>query len=442
MHEQKTPIQKLNILPSLPEVFNSVPIPNTKNFFRKAFAFFGPGLMVAVGYMDPGNWATDIAGGSRYGYTLLSVILFSNFFAILLQYLSLKLGIVAERDLAQACRSYYSRYVSLALFIFAEIAIIACDLAEVLGAAIALNLLFGMPYWLGVLITLLDVFLVLYLQSKAFRYLEAFTGALIVVIFLCFGYEILMAQPVWRDVFFAMAPKREIISNPEMLYIAIGILGATVMPHNLYLHSSIVQTRQYERTIEGKRKAILFASIDSTGALVLAFFVNAFILILAASAFHKNGYQNVNDITQAFHLLDPILGTTSISSILFAIALLASGQNSTLTGTLSGQIVMEGFLDLKMAAWLRRLLTRLLAVLPALFFVLWRGEKGTADLLVLSQVILSMQLSFAVIPLILFTNDKNKMGAFVNSFLMKISAWSVAGIIVVLNCYLLWVMIF
>ena len=430
------------IQPSLPEVFNSVKIPNTKSFARKAFAFFGPGLMIAVGYMDPGNWATDIAGGSKYGYTLLSVVLFSNFFAILLQYLALKLGIVVERDLAQACRSYYSRPVSIALFVFAEIAIIACDLAEVLGAAIALNLLFGMPYWLGVLVTLLDVFIILYLQTKAFRYIEAFVGALILIIFLCFGYEILMAQPAWREVFSALAPRKEIFVNKDLLYLAIGILGATVMPHNLYLHSSIVQTRQYARTIEGKRKAIFFASLDSTVSLVLAFFINAFILILAASAFNKNGYQNVADITDAYHLLDPILKTATLSSTLFAVALLAAGQNSTLTGTISGQVIMEGFLNLKMAAWLRRLLTRLLAILPALFFILWRGEKGTSDLLVLSQVIISMQLSFAVVPLVLFTNDKNKMGEFANSFFLKIAAWMVTSIIIVLNAYLLWTLIF
>lgn len=443
MHEQKIVNQKKEIAlgwqlsPSLPEVFSSVAVPDTKNFLKKAFAFFGPGLMIAVGYMDPGNWATDIAGGSKYGYTLLSVILFSNFFAILLQYLSLKLGIVIERDLAQACRTYYSRPVSIALFIFAEIAIIACDLAEVLGAAIALNLLFGMPYWLGVLVTLLDVFIILYLQTKAFRYIEAFVGALIFIIFLCFGYEILMSQPAWREVFSALVPRKEIFTNHDLLYLAIGILGATVMPHNLYLHSSIVQTRQYSRSPEGKRKAILFASIDSTVSLVLAFFINAFILILAAATFHKNGYHDVADISDAYHLLDPILKTATLSSTLFAIALLAAGQNSTLTGTISGQIIMEGFLNLKMAAWLRRLLTRSLAVLPALFVILWRGEKGTSDLLVLSQVVISMQLSFAVVPLVLFTSDKNKMGVFVNSGLMKISAWCVAAIIIVLNGYLL-----
>ena len=315
-------------------------------------------------------------------------------------------------------------------------------MAEVLGAAIALNLLFGMPYWLGVLVTLLDVFIVLYLQTKAFRYIEAFVGALIVIIFLCFGYEILMAQPVWREVFSALAPRTEIIADKNILYLAIGILGATVMPHNLYLHSSIVQTRQYKRTTEGKRKAILFASIDSTGSLILAFFINAFILILAASAFHHNGYKNVTDITEAYHLLDPILGTTSLSSMLFAIALLAAGQNSTLTGTLGGQIIMEGFLNLKMKAWLRRLLTRLLAVGPALFFVILKGEQGTADLLVLSQVIISMQLSFAVVPLVIFTSDKNKMGVFANSILLKIMAWLVTVIIIGLNGYLIWGMIF
>jgi manganese transport protein len=422
--------------PSLPEVFASIPVPKTGSSWRKMFAFAGPGLMVAVGYMDPGNWATDIAGGAKFGYTLLSVILISNFFAMLLQHLSLKLGIVTGRDLAQACRDAYPRPVALALWFLAEIAIAACDLAEVLGSAIALNLLFGMPLWLGCLVTVADVLVILYFQGRGFRFIEAIVAALIFTIMLCFGYEMFVSHPAFRDIAKGLIPQKEIVMNPEMLYIAIGILGATVMPHNLYLHSSIVQTRKIEQTTEGVRSAIKFATIDSTVSLLLAFFVNAAILILAAATFHKNGMNDVADITVAYRLLDPIVGA-AFSSTLFAIALLAAGQNSTLTGTLAGQIVMEGFLNIRLKPWLRRLITRLIAVIPALFVTAYYGEKGTADLLVLSQVILSLQLSFAVIPLVSLTGSKAKMGVFANKMGLKVAAWVVSAIIIGLNIYLL-----
>jgi manganese transport protein len=422
--------------PSLPEVFASIDVPKNAKTWQKMRAFAGPGLMVAVGYMDPGNWATDIAGGAKFGYTLLSVILISNFFAMLLQHLSLKLGIVTGRDLAQACRDAYGRPAAMTLWFLAEIAIAACDLAEVLGSAIALNLLFGMPLWLGCLMTVADVLVILYFQGRGFRLLEAIVGGLIFTIMLCFGYEIAVSHPSFAAIAGGLLPKKDIVMNPEMLYIAIGILGATVMPHNLYLHSSIVQTRKIERHTEGVRSAIKFATIDSTAALLLAFFVNAAILILAAATFHKNGMHDVADITDAYRLLDPIVGA-AFSSTLFAVALLASGQNSTLTGTLAGQIVMEGFLNIRLKPWLRRLITRLIAVIPALFVTAYYGEKGTADLLVLSQVILSLQLSFAVIPLVSLTGNREKMGVFVNSLALKIAAWTVSIIIIALNVYLL-----
>ena len=428
LHDNKTP--------SLPEVYASIKVPTTGGFWKKMFAFVGPGMMVAVGYMDPGNWATDIAGGAKFGYTLLSVILISNFFAILLQHLALKLGIVTGRDLAQACRDAYPRPVALALWVLAEIAIAACDLAEVLGSAIALNLLFGMPLWLGVLLTVLDVLVILYFQNRGFRVLESIIIGLIFIIFVCFGYEILVSQPNFKDIAAGLMPRKEILLNPEMLYISIGILGATVMPHNLYLHSSIVQTRNYAKDTEGLKSAIKFASIDSSVSLLLAFFVNAFILILAAATFHKNGMFEVADITDAYHLLDPLMGT-AFASTLFAVALLASGQNSTLTGTLAGQIIMEGFLNIRLKPWIRRLITRLIAIIPAFFVTLYFGEKGTADLLVLSQVVLSLQLSFAVIPLVMFTSSTAKMGQFANKMVLKVAAWVISSIIISLNAYLL-----
>ena len=421
---------------SLPEVFSSVNVPKDPGFWRKLLAFAGPGLMVAVGYMDPGNWATDIAGGAQFGYTLLSVILISNLFAIILQHLSLKLGIVAERDLAQACKDHFNPTTNFILWIFCEIAIAACDLAEVIGSAIALNLLFGIPLTWGVAITIVDVFLILFLQAKGFRVIESIVAGLIVVIFGCFAYEIILSKPDIFPILAGIVPQKEIITNPGMLYIGIGILGATVMPHNLYLHSSIVQTRNYERTPAGKKEAIKFATIDSSVALFLAFFINAAILIVAAATFHMTGNKDVADIHDAHKMLTPILGTT-FASIFFAVALLASGQNSTLTGTLAGQIVMEGFLNIRLKPWLRRLITRLIAVIPALIVTILYGEKGTTDLLVLSQVILSMQLSFAVIPLVMFTGSKLKMGEFVNKLWLKILVWVIAGIILILNLYLL-----
>ncbi|MFY7829984.1 Nramp family divalent metal transporter [Flectobacillus sp. BAB-3569] len=426
-----------DITPSLPEVYASIDVPKTGSFWRKLWAFTGPGLMVAVGYMDPGNWATDIAGGSKFGYTLLSVILISNLFAMLLQHLSLKLGIATGKDLAQACRDAYSKPTVIVLWLLCEVAIAACDLAEVIGSAIALNLLFGMPLSVGVVITVLDVLVLLYFQNKGFRMLESIVAALIFMIFLCFSYEIAVSHPSFSQIVGNLVPKKEIIVNPDMLYVAIGILGATVMPHNLYLHSSIVQTRDFEKSTEGKRSAIKFATIDSTISLGFAFFINAAILIVSAAAFHTSGNQQVADIHDAYHLLDPVLGV-KMAGICFAVALLASGQNSTLTGTLAGQIVMEGFLNLHLKPWLRRLITRLLAVIPALIVTLIYGEKGTGELLVLSQVILSLQLSFAVVPLVMFTSSKKKMGEFANSKLVEITSWVVSIIIIVFNMYLLW----
>ena len=421
---------------SLPEVYASVSVPVTATFWRKMMAFFGPGLMVAVGYMDPGNWATDLAGGAQFGYTLLSVVLISNFMAIVLQHLALKLGIATGRDLAQACRDHYSKPVSIFLWILCEIAIAACDLAEVIGSAIALNLLFGIPLVIGILITATDVMIILFLQHKGFRVLECLVAGLIVLIGGCFAYEMAISHPFLPAVLNGLIPRPEIVTNPQMLYIAIGILGATVMPHNLYLHSSIVQTRAYERNDTGKAMAIRFATIDSTAALLCAFFINAAILILSAAAFHGTGHQNVADINDAYHLLTPVLGA-SFASTLFAVALLASGQNSTLTGTLAGQIVMEGFLNIRLRPWMRRILTRSVAIVPAVIVAAIYGEKGVGSLLVLSQVILSLQLSFAVVPLVLFTSDKLKMDKFVNPGWLKVLAWSITVIIGGLNAYLL-----
>ncbi|MBC6700520.1 Nramp family divalent metal transporter [Hymenobacter sp. BT190] len=423
---------------SLSEVHGSIKVPAlSASFWRKMRAFWGPGLMVAVGYMDPGNWATDIAGGSQFGYTLLSVILVSNLFAMLLQHLSAKLGIVTGRDLAQACRDHYSKPVAMVLWFLCEVAIAACDLAEVIGSAIALNLLFGLPLPWGVVLTILDVLVVLMFQSRGFRVIESIIAGLTVVIFGCFLYEIIVSNPDYFGILGGLVPQPQVVTNPKMLYIAIGILGATVMPHNLYLHSSIVQTRAIEQTEPGKRMAIKFATIDSTVALFLAFFVNAAILITSAAAFHRNGLQDVADIGDAHKLLAPVLGAGA-ASVVFAVALLASGQNSTLTGTLAGQIVMEGFLDIKLRPWLRRLITRGIAVVPALIVTIIYGEKGTGELLVLSQVILSLQLSFAVVPLVLFTSSKAKMGVFVNRPWVQVAAWIVSGIIIVLNAYLLY----
>ncbi|WOC52840.1 divalent metal cation transporter [Bergeyella porcorum] len=426
---------------SLSEVFSSVEVPQNAGFWKKLFAFLGPGLMISVGYMDPGNWATDIAGGAQFGYTLLSVILISNLFAMLLQHLALKLGIVAERDLAQACRDHFHPAVNLVLWLFCEIAIAAMDLAEVLGTAIALNLLFGIPLTWGIVITIVDVLVILMLQAKGFRWLESVVGGLVFIILICFGYQMVVSKPEIFSLLNGLIPQQEIVINPSMLYIAIGILGATVMPHNLYLHSSIVQTRNYSRTDEGKKEAIKFATIDSTASLMLAFLINGAILIVAAATFYTSGHHQIADITDAHQMLEPLLGT-SLASIAFAVALLASGQNSTLTGTLAGQIVMEGFLRLRLKPWLRRLITRLIAVVPAFVVTLLYGEKGSSELLVLSQVILSMQLGFAVVPLVMFTNDKLKMGKFTNPTWLKILAMCIAVIIIVLNFYLLYTELF
>jgi manganese transport protein len=414
----------------------TIAVPAGAWWLRRFIAFVGPGYMVSVGYMDPGNWATDLAGGSKFGYTLLTVIMISNLMAILLQALAARLGIASGRDLAQACRDAYPRPVNFILYIACELAIIACDLAEVIGTAIALQLLFGIPLVYGALITAADAFLLLYLMNRGFRFLEAFIIALLIVIAACFAIQIIAAQPPIAGVLGGFIPSPEIVTNPEMLYIAMGIIGATVMPHNLYLHSSIVQTRAYERTDAGKRDAIKWATLDSTVALMLALFVNAAILIVAAATFHTSGHNDVEEIQDAYQLLSPLLGL-GIASTLFAVALLASGLNSTVTATLAGQIVMEGFLHLRIPQWARRLITRAIAIVPVVIVTALYGESGTAKLLVLSQVVLSMQLPFAVIPLVSFVSSRRKMGAFAISTPIAVLAWIVAGIIVVLNVKLL-----
>lgn len=420
---------------SLDQFHQTITINTRLSFFKKLLAFSGPGFLVAVGYMDPGNWATDLAGGSQFGYTLLSVILLSNLFAMLLQHLSLKLGIVTGRDLAQICRDYFPKPVTIVLWIMAEIMIIACDLAEVIGSAIALNLLFGIPLSIGVFITAFDVLLLLFLLQKGFRYLEIIVILLITTILSCFGLEILFSQPALQPLLVGFLPSPEIITNPEMLYIAVGILGATVMPHNLYLHSAVVQTRKYAQTIQGKKEAIKFSTIDSTAALFLAFFVNAAILIVAAATFYTNGLHEVAEIEQAYQLLSPLVGVTAASTI-FALALLASGQNSTITATLAGQVIMEGFLTIRIKPWLRRMITRFLAIIPAVIVLHFFGGKGLGDLLILSQVILSMQLSFAVFPLVFFTNRKKTMKQFVNPLWIKVTALVIACVIACLNIWL------
>ncbi|HEX8382135.1 MAG TPA: Nramp family divalent metal transporter [Sphingomonas sp.] len=422
--------------PSLPESFRTVAVPTTGSWWRRIGAFAGPGYLVAVGYMDPGNWATDIAGGSAFGYALLSVILLSNLMAMLLQALSARLGIAAGLDLAQACRARYSRPVSLVLWVLCEIAIIACDLAEVLGTAIALKLLFGLPLTYGVVITALDVFLILALQRFGFRKLEAFIIALLAIIAGCFAFELILAQPYMPDVLRGLVPTTEIVTDPARLYLAIGILGATVMPHNLYLHSSIVQTRAFDRDEAGKANAIRWATVDSTIALGLAFFINAAILILAASAFHVAGNTDVTDIDEAYRLLSPALGMGA-ASVVFAVALLAAGQNSTVTGTLAGQIVMEGFLRLKLPFWARRVITRALAIVPAVIVVGATGDAGATQLLILSQVVLSLQLPFAIVPLVRFTSDPALMGRFASPWWIRLVAWGVAAVIIGLNVTLL-----
>jgi manganese transport protein len=432
--QSETAWRLANRKPSLPEVHRTIVVPKGLSFWRKMLAFSGPGYLVAVGYMDPGNWATDLQGGSRFGYTLLSVILISNLMAILLQSLCARLGIATGRDLAQACRDHYSKPVAVGLWFLCEIAICACDLAEVLGSAIALKLLFRIPLLAGVCITACDVLAVMYLQNKGFRYIETLVVLLILTIGGCFLAEIIFSKPDFAAVLGGFVPKAQILRDRETLLVAIGILGATVMPHNLYLHSSIVQTRKYEQSATGKNEAIKFASIDSTVALMFALFINAAILILAAAAFHGKG--EVGKIEEAYRLLSPTLGV-KIAGVLFAVALLASGQNSTLTGTLAGQIVMEGFLNIRLRPWLRRLLTRAVAIVPAIICLAILGDAATDKLLLLSQVVLSMQLSFAVVPLVLFTSDRAKMGEFVISTWQKILAWITALAIFGLNAYLL-----
>ena len=423
--------------PSLPEVYSSVRLSRSPFYWKRLLGFLGPGFLISVGYMDPGNWATDIAGGSQFGYTLLFVIMASNLMAVLLQSLSLKLGIATERDLAQLCRESTGRWGSFALWIMAEIAIAACDLAEVIGSAIALNLLFHIPLLWGVLITGLDVLLILLLGRWGFRTVEAVVMVLIATILGMFCIQMILSRPEYGlAVGSLFVPSSKILTNPAMLYIAIGMLGATVMPHNLYLHSSIVQSRRYKRTPKGKREAVMMANIDSAGALTIALFVNAAILIVAAAVFHRSGHFEVAAIEDAYKLLSPLVGAAGAST-LFAVALLASGQNSSITGTLAGQVVMEGFVNLKVAPWLRRLITRTIAIIPTILVVAINGEQGTEKLLILSQVILSLQLSFAVVPLVIFTNSRKRMGEFVNAPWLKVTAWTVAVVIAGLNAWLL-----
>jgi manganese transport protein len=427
--------RRARLAPSLAEVYRSIPI-SGRSWWRKAAAFAGPGYLVAVGYMDPGNWATSIAGGSAFGYTLLSVIMISNLMAILMQSLAAKLGIATGRDLAQAVRDHYSRPWVFFHWVICEIAIAACDLAEVIGSAIALQLLFHIPLALGVLLTGLDVLVVLFLQHRGFRLLEALVVTLIASMAAAFLLEIILAGPEFGAAAAGFLPSPAIVGSKQMLYLAIGILGATVMPHNLYLHSSIVQTRRYEETSAGKKEAIRFAILDSTVALMGALFINAAILVVAAAAFYRTGHHDVAEIQDAYKLLAPLLGT-GLASTAFALALLASGQNSTLTGTLAGQITMEGFLDIRLRPWLRRLITRALAIAPAIVVVALYGQSGTAKLIILSQVVLSMQLSFATFPLVKFTSEKAKMGEFVNAPWLRWLAWAVAYLIAALNVWLL-----
>ncbi|MCA9356752.1 Nramp family divalent metal transporter [Candidatus Nomurabacteria bacterium] len=422
---------------SMPEVHKSIPIPPNTSFFKKLLIYAGPGFLVAVGYMDPGNWATSLAGGSKFGYALLSVILISNFFAMVLQHLALKLGIATGRDLAQMCKENFSKPVAIFLWLMAEVMIIATDLAEVIGSAIALNLLFNIPIIIGVIITAADVLVILLLQNKGFRRLEAFIITLIGTITLIFATEIFLSSPAIGPLLIGFIPTTQLVFNPEMLYLAIGILGATVMPHNLYLHSAIVQTRSYAETEAGKKEAIKFATIDSTTALTLALFVNAAILIVSAAIFYVNGYNDIAEIEDAYKLMAPLLGA-GFASTIFAVALLAAGQNSTITGTMTGQIIMEGFLNLRIKPWLRRMITRLLAIIPAVVFISWYGSSGATELLILSQVVLSVQLSFAVFPLLIFTGNKKIMGNFVNSRKLNVIAWIIGSIIAGLNIWLLW----
>jgi manganese transport protein len=422
--------------PSLSDVFGTIATRPKGPLWRKLIAFLGPGYLVAVGYMDPGNWATSLAGGSKFGYALLTVALLSNLMAILLQALCARLGIGAGRDLAQACRDAFPRAVAWPLWVLAEIAICATDLAEVIGTAIGLNLLFKIPLEIGVVITALDVFLILAMQRLGFRWIESFVVALLGVIAACFAVQIALADPDWRRVILGFAPTTEIVTNPEMLYLAIGIIGATVMPHNLYLHSGVVQTRRFGDTVEDKREAIKLATLDSTIALMFALLINASILILAAATFNKAGKTDIAELDQAHAFLAPLLGS-AIAPTLFGIALLCCGMNSTVTATLSGQIVMEGFIDIRLPAWARRLTTRALAIVPAAIVTIWYGEAGTAKLLILSQVVLGLALPFSVVPLVMFTADRRKMKALVSPRWFTALAALVAAIIIALNVKLI-----
>ena len=426
---------------SLSEIHSTMPIPSKKGFWRKFFAYSGPGFLVSVGYMDPGNWATDLQAGAQFGYGLLTAVLASNIMAVILQHMALKLGVVSGGDLAQNCRKRYSKVSNFCLWVLCELAIIATDLAEVIGSAIALNLLFGIPYIWGAIITVLDVFIILYFQSKGFRWIESIVLSLIVLIIGCFVFELIVSAPYFPDIIRGYLPKAEIVSNPSQLYLAIGILGATVMPHNLYLHSSIVLSRKIERTEPKLKEAIKYFTLDSTFALTIAFFVNSAILILSAATFHNTVNSNIAEIQDAYYLLSPVLGV-SLASTVFAVALLASGQNSTLTGTLAGQIVIEGFLNIKLPPWIRRVITRTLAIIPVLFVLIIFGEKSLTDLLILSQVVLSMQLPFAIVPLVSMTNDKILMGRFKNGPWLKWSAYFISSLIIVLNVVLLYQLFF
>jgi manganese transport protein len=421
---------------SLAEVYGSIRTRPSGSYWQKLLSFLGPGYLVATGYMDPGNWATSLAGGSKFGYALLTVALLSNLMAILLQALCARLGIATGRDLAQACRDAFPRFVSFPLWLLAEFAICSTDLAEVIGTAIGLNLLFGIPLEFGVIITALDVFLILLLQNLGFRWIEALIVTLLAVISVCFAVQIALADPDWGAVIRGFAPTSEIVTNPEMLYLALGILGATVMPHNLYLHSGIVQTRRYGESVADRREAINLATVDSTIALMFALTINAAILILAAATFNKTGQTGVSELGEVHALIAPLLGS-AMAPTLFGIALLCCGINSTVTATLSGQIVMEGFIDIRLAPWARRLVTRGIAIVPAAVVTLWYGEAGTAKLLILSQVVLSLQLPFAIVPLVMFTADRGKMGALVAPRWVTWLAVVTALFVIALNIQLL-----
>jgi manganese transport protein len=421
---------------SLSEVFGTIATRPHGSIGKKLLAFLGPGYLVAVGYMDPGNWATSLAGGSKFGYSLLTIALLSNMMAILLQALCARLGIGAGRDLAQACRDAFPRAVSWPLWVLTEIAICATDLAEVIGTAIGLNLLFGVPLEIGVIITALDVFLILWMQNLGFRWVEAFVVTLLGVIALCFAIQIAMADPDWGAVIRGFAPTTEIVRNPDMLYLAIGIIGATVMPHNLYLHSGVVQTRRFGDSVPEKREAIKLATIDSTIALMFALIINAAILVLAAATFNKTGQTDVSELGEVHKLIAPLLGS-GMAPTLFAIALLCCGMNSTVTATLAGQIVMEGFIDIRLPPWARRLVTRAIAIVPAAIVTIWYGEAGTAKLLILSQVVLGLALPFSIVPLVMFTADRRKMGELVAARWVTALAALTGAILIVLNVKLL-----